>query len=303
MSHTVITNKEYFQHFPKLSTGHFSGINCVLFGKNFKVRADETLRHVHVKVTDRCNARCGFCIEKDSNITENPKLLLHNLQKLLNELQQQNLLYSVSITGGEPYIYKHLQQVFDLITNYDVFFTLNTNGRKVVPMVNSPEWLNISKHDFDDSSIFHLNALTKTDLLKIKKATSSKIRIQSVLLPGHLDTVDKIIKFINKYKSAVDDFSFRQRMTTESAKAEVTLNPLRKELLKSGLLVEQVIEDYYVYETWYLDGVNITTSFADMQLLEKAEKNESKKLLREIIVHPDGMVTGDWARKRKIITC
>jgi hypothetical protein len=39
-----------------------------------------------------------------------------------------------------------------------------------------------------------------------------------------------------------------------------------------------------------------------MALLKNLESREPDNLLREIIIHPDGLVSGSWYRDRKIIT-
>lgn len=45
----------------------------------------------------------------------------------------------------------------------------------------------------------------------------------------------------------------------------------------------------------------MTLSFSDMEMLIESEKNEESNMLREIIIHPDGLISGDWNRKTKII--
>ena len=46
-----------------------------------------------------------------------------------------------------------------------------------------------------------------------------------------------------------------------------------------------------------MDGTNITLSMSDMQMLIANEKVEDTRHLREVVVHPDGMVTGDWMHR------
>ena len=68
------------------------------------------------------------------------------------------------------------------------------------------------------------------------------------------------------------------------------------------MFVEQTIQDYYIYEIYELDGNRITISFSDMALLKNLESREPDNLLREIIIHPDGLVSGSWYRDKKILT-
>ena len=301
MAHVTIRNKKDFQFNPKLSVDEFKGEPAVLFGKEVLFRDDYWLRNVHVKITDTCNATCNFCVEKNSNIKEDKDNLLKNLSSLFEQMNAQGLLATVSITGGEPTLCKHLPEVLELISKYNVFSSLNTTGRNIKQLSNAPDWINISKHYFSDETIFGLKNLSIKDIERIRENTGSKIRIQGVLLPGYLDSLPKVIKFIQTYKHVVDDFGFRQLIKDDARSDYVSLLQLRKYLYNYADFVEQVIQDYYVYETWTLDGKDITLSMSDMGMLVANEQIEDASHLREVVVHPDGLVSGDWNRETKIL--
>ena len=302
MAFVTIKDIADYQFVPKLSVDNFDGKACKLFGHEVFFRDDYWLRNVHVKVTDNCNAKCDFCVEKDSHVKENKWNLLNNLTSLLRQMKEQDLLGTVTITGGEPTLCKHLDEVLDCISRYNVFSSMNTHGRDIKKMEHAPTWINISKHDHYDRHIFGLKNLVSQDIERIRDNTGSKIRLQGLLLPYHLDSITDLLTFINAYKGVVDDFGFRQLIKSDDDYKGVSLLPFRAYLYENAKFVEQVLQDYYVYETWTLDGTNITLSMSDMQLLTANEKVEDARNLREVIVHPDGMVTGDWGRKTKILT-
>ena len=296
-----IINKQDYIINPTLSTSDIKDIKVNLFGKEYFMHQDEWMHNVHLKITDVCNAKCWFCIEKDSNIKENKAVFLSNMISLLDQMLAQNVLSAVTITGGEPTLCPYLQDILDILSHYDIFLTMNTNGRCIPDLKNPPQWINISKHNFNDSHITGLSNVTRDDLSKIKSKLKTNIRLQSVLQAGELDSVDKILLFIDCYKDAVDDFSFRQLISNLNITNQPLLVPFREYLLKYGSLVEQVFQDYYVYEVWYLQGIKITLSFSDMVMLTSSEKTEDIRILREIIIHPDGLISGDWSRTTKII--
>ena len=66
--------------------------------------------------------------------------------------------------------------------------------------------------------------------------------------------------------------------------------------------VVQLVKDYYVYETWNIEGFNISLYQSNMAFLHNIEQIEDDKILREIVVHPDGLISGSWYRNKKIIT-
>lgn len=71
-----------------------------LFGHNVHVNEDPWLWHLHLKLTDICNAGCKFCVEQGCAINENSTIFLDSVDKMLSELQKNETLYSVSVTGG-----------------------------------------------------------------------------------------------------------------------------------------------------------------------------------------------------------
>ena len=298
MAFVTIKDINDYQFVPKLGVDNFDGKAYKLFGQDVFFRDDYWLRNVHVKVTDKCNAKCDFCVEKDSHVKENKWNLLNNLSSLLHQMKEQDLLGTVTITGGEPTLCKHLDEVLDCISRYNVFSSMNTHGRGIEKMEHAPTWINISKHWINDSNIFGLKNLAKHDIKRIRDNTGAKIRVQGVLLQHHLGSVNTLLNFIDTYKDVVDDFGFRQLMDNDNY---VSLFPFRCYLHENAKFVEQVIQDYYVYETWALDGTNITLSMSDMQMLIKNEQVEDARHFREVIVHPDGMVSGDWSRQTKVL--
>ena len=65
--------------------------------------------------------------------------------------------------------------------------------------------------------------------------------------------------------------------------------------------VEQTIQDYYVYEIWNYNGINITFSYSNMDMLSKVEQNEPDNVCREFIIHPNGVISGSWDFNNKVI--
>lgn len=275
----------------------------VLFGKPWRIMDDYWMKHIHIKITDKCDAHCPFCIEKSSHITENKQHLLENLQVLLKEMNNQNHLTTVSITGGEPSLCAYTGEVIDYVKQYNTFLNINTNFHRGICSSSDPDWVNISRHAVEKDSYTGIQDLDR-EMLKDYRILhpSTKIRIQCVLHPFGLQTVEEIKAFIEHYVGIVDDLSFRRLInTTEEAPKDDLFQQLKHFLYHNASFVEQVLKDYYVYETWNYKGLNITLSHSNMRLLYNLEKTEDDRILREIIVHPDGLVSGSWYRDKKII--
>ena len=306
MIRTIVNKQDYVAQPFLTSDERDYDLRATLFGKEWAMYDDFWMRHIHVKVTDRCDAHCPFCIEKDSHIKENRERLTANLETLLTELDQQQMDGTVSITGGEPSLCAHAGEVVDIIKRHNRFLNINTNFHHTIDSTLDPDWLNISRHQIDQDPYTRIWGLDFGMLDEYKKEhKKTKARIQCVLHPHGLQSVDDIRRFIDVYASSllIDDFSFRRLINTKDGEAERDLFVEFKEyLFNHATFVEQTIQDYYIYEIYELDENLITISFSDMALLKKFESREPDNLLREIIIHPDGLVSGSWYRDRKIIT-
>ena len=162
-----------------------------LFDKPWRIMDDFWMKHVHIKITDRCNAHCPFCIEKESHIKDDPIKLMANLKRLIAELDSQGHLATVSITGGEPSISPIAGDVVDFLKgNYKVFLNINTNFSKTIDSLLDPDWVNISRHKVGADDYTGFGALDLDMLDKYRaKHPSTKIRLQCVLHPHGLQRI------------------------------------------------------------------------------------------------------------------
>lgn len=70
-----------------------------LFGHKILVEKNEWLWHLHLKLTDICNAKCFFCVEQNSQCEENADKYIKQVDLMLSEMEREGILYSVSVTG------------------------------------------------------------------------------------------------------------------------------------------------------------------------------------------------------------
>ncbi len=80
-----------------------------------------------VFVTDRCNARCGHCFNWRALNQGADGLALSELEQLSNELGE---LFTLGISGGEPFLRKDIAQVYGLFAHNNGLkdITIPTNG-------------------------------------------------------------------------------------------------------------------------------------------------------------------------------
>lgn len=285
--------------------------DIVLFGKNYKMYKDDWKHHVHLKCTNRCDAHCAFCIEHASKADrENPQLFLDNTRSLLQQLSDAGHFRTLSVTGGEPTAFLRLQEVVDMANEFKpLLFSINSNGSGMLSNIKERTfngWLDLSKHSIDDRHIFKRNLnVDREHIMEFKsRQPDGKVRIQCVLgVAGGLETIEDIDKFIDYFKGAADNFSFRSLIIEEDHdKVPALFKKFRNMMFDGGMTKQQVVQDYYVYETYDYKGADVTVSWSNMaQLRTYNETHPDERFLEEIIVHPDGMITGSWNKKTLVI--
>ena len=67
----------------KFTIGNINTIKKTLFGKEIELYNDPWMWHLHLKITDACNADCAFCVEKGCKKNDKPEHFLENLELML----------------------------------------------------------------------------------------------------------------------------------------------------------------------------------------------------------------------------
>ena len=282
----------------------------ILWGKPYRMYKDEWKHHVHLKCTNKCDANCNFCIERSSRKDkEDACTFVSSAKDLLRQLHEQSMLFTVSLTGGEPTLFPLVNETIELANSFPLkLFSMNTNGRFLdqLKVKSFNGWVNISKHSIHDGCIMSRKWEVTPDLVAMcrKMQPNMKVRFQCVLgVEKGLQTIPDIEEFMAAYSGCVDDFSFRSLIIEEAeGKVPTLFNDFRHWLFNNEWCVEQTIQDYYVYEVFNPPKMKpITISWANMGLLQRYNESHEDNFLEEIIVHPDGMVSGSWNRKSLII--
>ena len=288
---------------------------CVnLFGNEILVEKNEWLWHLHLKLTNACNAKCKFCVEQNSKCAENAKHYIEQVDNMLAEMEREGILFSVSLTGGEPLLFKEFSSLCDVLKKHNIkFLTMNTNGTYLKSHLEEIDglfdFIDISRHSISDirnNEIFGTEVPTIKDLKDIKNALkNTKVRIQCVMYD--VKTVDELLEFVDTFRFA-DDISFRRLMKLPEkygVKYETEddlYNQILEYVFNNFKLVEQTIQDYYVYEIWNYDGIDITFSYSNMNMLNSVESTEDDRVCREFIIHPNGVISGSWDFNNKVIS-
>jgi len=94
-------------------------------------RLDSFPEEIILTPTLQCNFRCVTCTQDHSDLREYPEHFLQELEAILPFVK------FVNITGGEPLLYRHFDQLISMITDKECSYWLVTNGSLLNPQLNA----------------------------------------------------------------------------------------------------------------------------------------------------------------------
>ncbi len=123
--------------------------------------SDEAPKFLQVKMNNRCNGACWFCIDRN-----NRKGTEINVDKMVEAILSESDYNIVGVTGGEPLLdFDALVELLRKIRPYKSYIILNTNGsllteEKVEILNDLVDEVRIGLHHYDEeknNQIIHAN--------------------------------------------------------------------------------------------------------------------------------------------------
>lgn len=244
--------------------------------------SNTNLRTLYIELTNLCNAKCPFC---SNPYRTNTNLDISFLKKVLSELD--GVIDKVTLTGGEPLLYPHLEELFEILDNSNIqFYALTTNGyflSKQLEIINNSKlkYVNISRHHYLD------DVNNKVFGIKIPKYVlpDKEIRLQAVIT-DIFNSKDDILKFI------------------DYAKSNGINNVLIRKEYFSGLHTDGIenifsncdsckISTKCCCKTKKINGVNVTYRTVDVEKEQKVEKE--RKYIRNFVLKANNHLYGGWS--------
>ncbi len=150
-----------------------------------------------IKVNNSCNGKCFFCVGRDNKPlpTVNVKVLI---QKAIELKNYPNVL----ILGGEPTLYKYLEELVKGIAPYKKKITITTNGSNLsclLPIVEYLDKIIVSIMHYDkekNKDIVGVNIENDGKLIKefSKINPQLKLRVNCVMLKSGISTIEDMKK-------------------------------------------------------------------------------------------------------------
>lgn len=176
-----------------------------------RLRMEDDKRLYLVPVRDNCNASCSFCYMKEKK-KDYSKPQFISVDSLRNNVKSiENKFNEVEITGGgEPILHSKIGEIVDLFD--DKYVKIYTNGF-ILKSIEGVNEINISRIHWDSkvNNEFYNSKFQNDleDVVDFYRPLVDKIRMQTILLKGAIDSEEKALEFIEKFEDRVDAFMFR----------------------------------------------------------------------------------------------
>jgi molybdenum cofactor biosynthesis enzyme MoaA len=201
--------------------------------------------NLYIRMTDRCQANCPFCVFHNDKSTE--KFDLYKLYYCLSNILQEARVSKIAFTGGEPTFYmseflEALRIVRELAPTTHV--TVNTNGTALTKLME-PETLSmincvsVSRHHQSDeinAKLFRMDTHPSENKIIEEFPDKLKLHLRCNLISDKVNGVrgpDDIKKYIDFYDElGVMDFGFVSLMRVNKFCRELYVDPLTPGQLK-----------------------------------------------------------------------
>lgn len=247
---------------------------------------------VNIKLTNKCNCNCEFCIEKGGLVTEEKSV--QTLIDATNMLDYDNVL----VLGGEPLLYPQIEEYLAGIVNKKIYLT--TNGTlltdEMAEMLSQYlTAINISMHHFTEqknAEIYKYENYSFDNIrsaIKVFNKNGIPVRINANLVKGVLDTPHDVERMIY----------FAQFMGANSIRF-AELQNCEDLWVDSSRLFRDLPENPYVdgcEKVVYTDGdfkatVKMTCGFVN--LLKERPNDPTRKQTERKVIYPDGEILNGW---------
>ncbi len=194
-------------------------------------RRGRRVRDLRISVTDRCNFRCVYCMPKtvfgrDYPFLQRSELLNFEEITRIARLFVEQGVEKIRITGGEPLLRKHIENLIEELAELPVELTLTTNGSLLAKKAASLRAaglhrVTVSLDGLDDAVFKRMNDVdyAVSDVLAGIEAAAAAglapVKVNCVVKRGTND--DQILPLVRHFKGSGHILRFIEYMDVGSS--------------------------------------------------------------------------------------
>lgn len=162
-------------------------------------------KRVIVEITDKCNFRCKHCFANKKDF----ELSIQSWKKIFENICKEKI-QSITITGGEPLLYKDLFNLLKVVKFKKTLLTLDSNAS----LINQNNIQTIEKYfkkvrisHYGINRSWHANTNSKAfdeerflSVLKLLCESKLKVQVKIPLFPNNVKNIFKILDSLKAYE-------------------------------------------------------------------------------------------------------
>ena len=144
---------------------------------------------IRIKTTDRCNMNCWFC-HAEGAPRSSDIVLDKTFDTALHSFRE--LFCNAHLTGGEPFLYPHLEELLRMLENIGYATSITTNGcfelsQGIIDIARHFQYINFSFHSLESD---YYEKLSPGNIgSRMVDRIASNIHILSRIVPVRINTV------------------------------------------------------------------------------------------------------------------
>lgn len=236
---------------------------------------------LRIVLTTSCNYQCKYCFAEGEPNKDKRDLKIEDLKKII-KVSKEFGITNVKLTGGEPLLYEHIEELLKYIREIQIpYIDLTTNisllNERNIKMLNKYQVnaLTLSLNTLNKEKFIYLSNFknyeqVQENLNHVITKFKGKLRVNCIIFDDKYNKkdYDNIVEFCKKNclglrlvePSKVDGLP----ITYTKIKFDEYVNSLRKETTKVVYSDCESVE-YFFFEDWYL---TIMHSLCDNQLCD-----------------------------------
>jgi MoaA/NifB/PqqE/SkfB family radical SAM enzyme len=163
------------------------------------------LVHLELEVTRKCNYRCAYC---GIGTRERRELPQHEVAGLLDKYRRD--ISFVFLTGGEPLLHSHFEELIDTIRRRDgVFLYVTTNGSLLADHIKTLKKVDLVSLSLDGPREIHESHRPRgsfdrvMEALRVARNHRINVGVTCVLCSDTVKRIDEVLDFFGNLKLPV----------------------------------------------------------------------------------------------------
>ncbi len=176
------------------------------------------LKTIDIEPTTVCNLKCPFCFGPKVESVKG-ELSLETWKETIIRFKNWGV-ENVVISGGEPLLYKNIEELIKFIKHNDLSIVLSTHGRfrnKLLKIVEYCDWISLPIDGYKNDTAYTLRTdnvsnqeiLKTAKLLKLKNP-KIKIKIGTVATKVNIDEIENINSLLDENIGIFDTWKIYQ---------------------------------------------------------------------------------------------